>query len=310
MKRALSLLLVALLAVSLSFTRGETALMESRVAALPAADMTDQIVLVEYTGGTDATVSRHQRIDGRWVELDSTYGYVGRTGMGKVKAGDNKTPLGTFNLTTPFGILDDPGAALPYLKVTKYHYWCSTSNSKYYNQLVDSRETGRKGRKPDEILINYKGYYNYCMFIDYNAEGVPGRGACIFLHCIGDRDWTHGCVAVPEDYMREVVCWAEAGAKIVILDEPLELEIPAPEAPATVSPAASEWEGCIESTGAANVRSGPGLDHDVRFVLSEHALAEYLGGYAVDERGTVWYRIRYEDRIGWVSGQDAALLME
>ena len=226
MKRAAILALTLMLLAGMAGSAEGTAAPEnSRAFNLQASEEADRIVLVEYTGGTGATVSRHEKIDGRWVELDSSYGYVGRTGMGKTKAGDNKTPLGTFNLTTPFGILDDPGAAQPYLKVTKYHYWCSTSESKYYNQLVDARETGRNASGPDEILINYTGYYNYGMFIDYNAEGTPGRGACIFLHCTGGRDWTHGCIAVPEDYMRQIVCWAQEGTKIVIMsDRVLECE--------------------------------------------------------------------------------------
>lgn len=300
------------LLMALALSAGLCALAEedSRVAVLPAAEVTKQIVLVEYTGRCDATVSRHEKVGDRWIELDSTYGYVGRTGMGKVKAGDNKTPLGTYNLTTPFGILDDPGSYMPYLKVTKYHYWCSTSDSKYYNQLVDSRVTGRKGKKPDEILINYTGFYNYCMFIDYNAAGTPGKGACIFLHCTGGRDWTHGCIAVPEEYMKRVVCWAREDTKIVILDAPLTPETVA-EARAQAEVLDSAKAGIIRATdGSTNIRTGPGLDFEQLGTLPKKAEAEYLGWREVDDRGVTWYFVRYKGVEGWVSEKYTSFIAE
>ena len=276
----------------------------SRVAALEAAGQTDQIVLVEYMGGTDAVVSRHERIGGLWTELDTTYGYVGRTGMGKTRAGDNKTPLGTYNLTTPFGILEDPGAILPYLKVTEYHYWCSTSDSEYYNQMVDSRVTGRGPSGPDEVIIEYPGFYNYCLFIDYNAQGVPRKGACLFLHCIGDRDWTHGCIAVPEAYMKRVICWVREGAKIVILENPLP-EPDLPEAPED-APA-----GCVVGLSeGTNIRQGPGKSYAILGVLMKDQRLDFLNESLADEAGRMWYRVRYRESEGWICADYAALVAE
>ena len=173
-------------------------------------------MLVDYTGGSKAVLSLHEKVDGIWTEVLSCDAYVGKNGIGKTKAGDKKTPEGTYNLTTPFGIKDDPGAQMPYTKVTKYHYWCGDSNSEYYNKLVDERKVDRKHTKSDEYLIDYKGVYNYCLFIDYNAEGIPNKGSCIFLHCTGKNKYTAGCVAVPEKTMKQIVQWARAGVKIVI----------------------------------------------------------------------------------------------
>lgn len=267
---------------------------ESRAAELELGPEVERVVLVEYLGGTDAEVSRHERQNGLWRELDSTYGYVGQTGMGKKRAGDNKTPLGIFNLTTPFGILDDPDAAQPYLKVTRYHYWCSTSGSPYYNQLVDERETGRSGSGPDEILIEYEGYYDYAMFIDYNAEGKKGKGACIFLHCIGDRDWTHGCVAVPREYMRNLLRWADEGTKIAILVEPLQS---AQEAPDVMK------DFVVISNGDVNIRTGPGIEYPVAGVLAKGERLEYLGQEKIDTIDSRWRCVRYGGQECWVSAR-------
>ena len=192
----------------------------SAAAELDCANQTDQIVLVDYTGGSKAVLSAHEKLNGVWTELASCDAYVGRKGIGKTREGDKKTPTGTFNLTTPFGIKADPGARLPYLKVTKYHYWCADSSSKYYNKLVDEREVSRKHKSGDEYLIKYKGAYNYCMFIDYNAEGTPNKGSCIFLHCKGKNKYTSGCIAIPEKMMKNIVCWAREGTKIVIREKP------------------------------------------------------------------------------------------
>ena len=188
----------------------------SAAAELDCAGEASQIVLVDYEGGSRATVSFHEKVDGVWTQLYETYGYVGRNGVGKTREGDGRTPSGTYNLSAAFGIEPDPGAAMPYLQVTESHYWCGTSGSEYYNQLVDAREAGRAPQSGDEVLVEYGGYYDYCLFIDYNAAGEPGKGSCIFLHCIGGGSSTSGCIAIPEDAMRQAVRWARPGAKIVI----------------------------------------------------------------------------------------------
>lgn len=192
---------------------------DSPVAGLDCASQTDQIVLVEYTGGSKAELSAHEKQNGVWTQLLACDAYVGKNGIGKTKEGDKRTPTGTYNLTTPFGIKDDPGAKMEYTKVTKYHYWCGASDSGYYNQLVDERKADRKHTSSDEYLIKYKGVYNYCMFIDYNAEGVPHKGSCIFLHCKGSKKYTAGCVAVSESVMKQIICWAKDGVKIVIREK-------------------------------------------------------------------------------------------
>ena len=189
---------------------------QSKAAQLDCASQTDQIVLVEYQSGSKATLSIHEKQGGTWKELYSCTAYVGKNGIGKTKEGDKRTPTGTFNLTTPFGIKADPGANLPYTQVTKYHYWCGTSGSEYYNQLIDTRVIDRARTSSDEYLISYVPEYNYCMFIDYNASGEAGKGSCIFLHCTGKNSSTGGCVAVPESVMKKIVQWVKPGAKIVI----------------------------------------------------------------------------------------------
>ena len=177
-----------------------------------AADSAEQIVLVSYQSGSSAVLSVHEKQQSFWRQLWETPAAVGRNGIHKTREGDGRTPTGTFHLTMPFGILPDPGTNMPYLQVTSRHTWCDDSASPYYNQLVDVSVTGSvKG----EHLIDYVGYYNYCMFIDYNAEGIPGKGSCIFLHCMRNTS-TAGCVAIAQDRMADILRWALAGVQIVI----------------------------------------------------------------------------------------------
>lgn len=190
--------------------------LQSEAANLDCAAQTSQIVLVDHKSGSKANLSIHEKRSGIWTELYSCEAFVGKNGIGKTREGDNKTPTGTFNLTIPFGIKADPGANGAYTQVTKYHYWCGTSGSELYNQLVDMRVTDRKCTSSDEYLINYKGEYNYCMFVDYNDAGEAGKGSCIFLHCTGKKDYTAGCIAVPEKVMQKIIQWAKPGVKIVI----------------------------------------------------------------------------------------------
>ena len=189
---------------------------DSIAATLSCASETSQIVLVDYQKGSTATLTIHEKQGGVWKQLYEGTAYVGQNGIDKVREGDRRTPTGTFNLTTPFGIKPDPGANMPYTQVTQYHYWCGTSGDPYYNQFIDTRVINRKRTSSDEYLINFKGYYNYCLFIDYNASGEAGKGSCIFLHCIKTNKYTGGCVAVPENVMKKIIQWVKPGAKIVI----------------------------------------------------------------------------------------------
>ena len=187
------------------------------VSNLDCAATAEQIVLVRYQSGSKAELSVHQKTDGVWDELFSCPAYVGKNGIGKTREGDKKTPSGTYNLSQPFGIKDDPGAKLPYTKVTEDLYWCGTSSSPYYNRLVSARQTGRAATASDEKLINYKGVYNYALFIDYNVDGVADKGSCIFLHCTGSAKSTAGCIAVDEAVMKQLIQWVRPGCKIVIM---------------------------------------------------------------------------------------------
>lgn len=173
---------------------------------------TKQVIIVKYEGGSNAALSFHQKgSDGIWSQVLSTYAYLGWNGINKQKEGDGKTPVGTFDIKSAFGIKANPGTSLPYTKVTDTMYWCG--DRAYYNTLVDVSKV--KHNCSGEHLKRYTGYYNYSMVIDYNSECVYGKGSAIFLHCAVKKN-TGGCVAIPESKLITILKKAKPGIKIVI----------------------------------------------------------------------------------------------
>ena len=93
------------------------------VKNLPAAQNFEQMVVVAGMGVTTAWISMHEKINGEWQQIMTTPGFIGKKGLGKVKEGDSKTPVGTFRFDYAFGIASDPGCAIPYVQVNANHYW-------------------------------------------------------------------------------------------------------------------------------------------------------------------------------------------
>lgn len=139
---------------------------------------------------------------------------LGRGGMGKTKEGDDKTPLGSYAVRDAYGILSDPGCHITYTRVTPELYWCGDSSSMYYNRPVYCSDTMPSAF--GEHMMDYVPEYHYLLDIGYNEACEAGKGSGIFLHCRGKKDYTHGCIAVEEQYMISILRWLRPGAYIVI----------------------------------------------------------------------------------------------
>ena len=193
------------------------------VANLDAAATADQMLVVAAFSetATDAWVSLHEKqADGTWKMVMTTPGFIGKNGLGKTKEGDAKTPTGVFHFNRAFGIADDPGCAIPYVKVDQDTYWSGDPREGFhYNELVNIKDL------PDldlasgdsEHIIDYIYHYQYCLNISYNEAGTPGLGSAIFLHCFGPaKPFTGGCVAIPEDHMKYVMQHVDENTAVVI----------------------------------------------------------------------------------------------
>ena len=187
------------------------------VKNLPAAQTSNQMVVVAGIQGTTAWISMHEKINGEWQQIMTTPGFIGKNGLGKVREGDHKTPVGTFYFNYAFGIAPDPGCAIPYTQVDENYYWSGNWHYKY-NQMVDVREAPANfDTRYTEHLIDYNPHYIYALNMGYNAECTPARGYALFMHCFGPKNpYTLGCVGLPEAKMLFVMQNIRFGCACVI----------------------------------------------------------------------------------------------
>lgn len=183
-----------------------------------AIDSVRHIVSVRYTGGTDALVSMYvKNSDGgnaSWDEVLSCTAFVGSNGVGKVKEGDRRTPLGDYGMITAFGIKPNPGTKLPYVDVDDDTYCCADRVA--YNKIINVKHVPHKCR--GEHMIKYEPDYNYGFFFDYNKERIVGKGSALFFHCTGDKNSTAGCIAVPEEHMATILKTIDLNTRLIITD--------------------------------------------------------------------------------------------
>ena len=219
MKSFICIVLVLLFAVSVCAAKQEAAPVPSPAWAQTVAELTGarQVVIVAAREGSDADFSMHEKdADGSWQVLVSAPALIGRNGLGKTRVGDMKTPQGVYTLGFAFGINEDPGCILPYHQVTEYDYW-SGDQRYHYNEMADIRDFPALDTEACEHLIDMEPSYHYCLNIGYNPEGVPDAGAALFLHCRNpEKEYTAGCVAIPEEDMLTVMRSIRAGCVIVI----------------------------------------------------------------------------------------------
>lgn len=171
------------------------------VANLDIADDASQIIVVAASGNY-ANVTFHQKEDDTWIELLETEAQIGENGIGKTKEGDRKTPQGILHFTMAFGKKTDPGSSFPYTQVDEHHFWVDDSNSAYYNQFVSTDSISQDWNSAEKLLLSTDSY-NYVLATDYNAEGIPGAGSALFMHCLPTGG--AGCIAVPEADMKYLV---------------------------------------------------------------------------------------------------------
>ena len=188
---------------------------KDRVRKLKIAKTVKQLIVVEARG-TRATVSMHEKADGTWRELTSTYdGWVGASGVGNAREGVDYTPTGVMYPDLAFGIKDDPGCPMGYLKANWSHYWVGDSSSPAYNTLVSTYDYGSFNYASSECILACGAAYNYCLNMGWNSARTPGGGSAFFLHCSMGKP-TAGCVSVPEDVMVYILQHIKHGCAIVI----------------------------------------------------------------------------------------------
>ncbi len=192
------------------------------VAKLPAAQDADQLFVVAGIGAdrTTAVITMHQKDEsGAWKQILSSPGFVGKNGLcadTDHQEGCGQTPAGVYGFNKAFGIAADPGCEIQYIQVDENTWW-SGDPDRQYNQMVDIRDVPDLDADSSEHITDYEYEYQYCLNISFNEEGTPGRGSAIFLHCFGTwKPWTGGCVAVPENIMKQIMINVRKDCVVVI----------------------------------------------------------------------------------------------
>ena len=191
---------------------------EFDVSKLKISSETDQIMIVVPDDKIpySATFYFYAKARNRWFEYLVSEAHIGKNGLGKEKEGDGKTPIGAFKFNKYFGIADNPGIKLPYIKLNNSLYWDGDSNSEKYNQMVNIETYQDFDKSQSEHLIDEILAYQYAMNINYNEERIPQKGSAIFLHCYSNNPYTAGCIALPQSNMLKVIKNTNEKARIVI----------------------------------------------------------------------------------------------
>ena len=188
------------------------------IPKLKISSKTDQIMIVVPNSYEShlATFYYYIKKNNFWLEVLKSEAHIGKNGLGKKIEGDKKTPVGVYKFNKYFGIADNPGTKMPYIKLNNSLYWDGDSNSERYNQMVNIETYTNFDTSESEHLIEETLGYQYAMNVNYNELGVPKKGAGIFLHCYTEREYTAGCVALPHKNMETVMIKVSKDALILI----------------------------------------------------------------------------------------------
>ena len=178
----------------------------------------NQLVFVAGTEGSEAEMFLYVKdpSDNTWNRELETRCYVGKNGIGDASYCANITPEGVYGVSTAFGIKKNPGTSMEYVDFNDPDlYCCGCQDSEYYNQLIDAKKTNHKDCEGEHV-IDFSPEYNYGMFIDYNSENDPEEDYAIFFHCEGMKEFTGGCIAVPEYAMKQILQKCDSNVKVCI----------------------------------------------------------------------------------------------
>ena len=239
---------------------------------------------------TTATISLHERDEsGAWKQVLSTPGFVGKYGLvldAERVAGCGRTPVGVYHFNRAFGIAEDPGCAIEYVQVDENTWWSGDDREGMrYNEMVDIRDYPDLNRDESEQIVHYQYEYQYCLNISFNEEATPGRGSAIFLHCFGIvKPYTGGCVAVPENIMKQIMQRVQPDCVVVI--DTLE------------NLAGSEYPTDVFTVdyGASDIYTGTDMDAAVAAIWNEFKSWEgcelnavrYAGDESSSEENLAW----------------------
>ena len=207
-----------------------------------------QVIVVTGAGrrSSYATVHTYQLgSDGatwtaKFAAMPARNGYAGWEWASKRVQDTGTTPMGTFRITSAFGLKANPGTKVKYTHAGGDDYWVGDNRDpKTYNMFqpwASSTRTWRKGEA--ERLAAFPTQYEYAAVIDFNrpwgstitwdtphSQYVTSkpvdvrRGSAIFLHINGAGS-TAGCVSLRRADLIKVLKWLDPARKPRIVMAP------------------------------------------------------------------------------------------
>ena len=142
------------------------------ISKLKSSLETDQIMLVVCESSSSYSAKFYYYIKNqnqKWDEIINSDAHIGKNGLGKEREGDCKTPRGKYKFTAYFGLVDNPGTKMPYIKLNESHWWNCDSSKKEYNTLINIDEYGHDfDKNASEHMSEHDLAYVYGMNINYN----------------------------------------------------------------------------------------------------------------------------------------------
>ncbi|BCJ55442.1 hypothetical protein Asp14428_69170 [Actinoplanes sp. NBRC 14428] len=207
-----------------------------------------QVVVVTGNARTSsyATLRTYQKNSGgswsqKFAGMPARNGYAGWEWATRRVQDTGTTPMGTFRITSAFGLKADPGTRVTYTHADSGDYWVGDNRDpKTYNLFqpwASGTRTWRKGES--ERLADYPKQYEYAAVIDFNrpwgstirwdaphSQYVTSRpanvrrGSAIFLHVNGAGS-TAGCVSLRRADLLAVLRWLDPAKTPRIVMAPL-----------------------------------------------------------------------------------------
>lgn len=204
---------------------------------ISAATAHEQLILVvaKTMASPIASLQRYEYTKGSWHKRGQTIKVtIGRNGLGwgigmqeiphensdPIKhEGDGKAPAGVFALGPEFGYSRHPLGKMPYDHATGDLICVDDADSDFYNQIVQISST--VSIRSFEWMHRDDGLYRHGIVVSHNAEAVPERGSCIFLHIQRTADTgTAGCTSMKENDLTDILKWLDPKASPLLIQIP------------------------------------------------------------------------------------------
>ncbi|MDF1740697.1 MAG: L,D-transpeptidase family protein [Verrucomicrobiales bacterium] len=205
-----------------------------------ADETTSQIVTVITGDWADTTGELNAfEFDGaQWKKVIAGIAVtVGKKGMGwgvglfpdglkgpQKREGDHRAPAGIFKIESAFGSEAREGLRIPYRRTTALDFWVDDSNSKFYNQWVQTRDrSAQSDWNSAETLLRKDGLYELGLVVGHNrSPAIATRGSAIFIH-----RWrkpgaaTIGCTAMDKAHLEALATWLDASKNPLLVQVPI-----------------------------------------------------------------------------------------